>query len=101
VGKEKRMKQIDPKYGIEIRDGEPVIVKATTGEAIPDDEPLILFRARDRHAARMLHYYRDLCCQDACTEFHMRGITNRINAFENFALEHGDRMKQPGVTRGL
>lgn len=94
------MKVIDPKYAIEIRNGDPVIVKAATGEAIPDDEPLILFRSRDRHARRMLHYYRDLCCQDACTEFHMRGITTRIEAFEKFAEEHPERMKQPGVTMG-
>jgi hypothetical protein len=42
------MKLIDPKYGIEIRDGEPVM--AATGEAVPADEPLILFEARDWNA---------------------------------------------------
>jgi hypothetical protein len=94
---EEVMKAIDPKYSI---DGEH-IVKTATGERIPDDEPLILFRARDRHAARMLHYYRGLCRQDECTEFHMRGIKNRIDAFEQFAREHGERMKQPGITKGL
>ena len=39
-------------------------------------------------AARMLRYYRDLCAQDGCTEFHMRGITNRIDAFEQFQELH-------------
>lgn len=95
------MKLIDPKYAIEAREGELVIVKAATGEAVPDDEPLILFRARDRHALRMLQYYRTLCLVDGCTDFHMAGIDNRIGAFETFAAEHPERLKQPGITRGL
>ena len=51
------MKLIDPKYGIIIENQTPVIVKAATKEPIPGDEPLILFRARDRHAVPMLRYY--------------------------------------------
>ena len=39
------MKLIDSKYAIEMHMGEQLIVKAATGEPIPDDEPLILFRA--------------------------------------------------------
>ena len=95
------IKPIDPKYGIMIQSDGPVIVKTATGEPIPPDEPMILFRARDRHAALMLRYYLDLCRQDECTDFHIRGINNRIDAFEQFAEEHGERMKQPGITRGL
>ena len=95
------MKLIDPKYGIEVRDGEPFIVKAATGEAIEDGEPLILFRARDRNAESMLHFYRGLCAADGCTEFHMEGIQNRVDTFEQFKREHPERMKQPGITRGL
>ena len=95
------MKSIDPKYAMEVINGDPVLVKASTGEAIPRDEPLILFRARDRHASAMLRYYRDLCQQDVCTDFHMAGIDNRIAAFEAFAKDNPERMKQPGITRGL
>ena len=89
------MLKIDPKYSVV---GDQIVNLA--GVPIPEDEPLILFRARDRHAARMLHYYRDLCSQDGCTEFQMRGITNRVDAFEAFRQEHPDRMKQPGITKG-
>ena len=108
-----QIKPIDPKYGIamlhrysqdsptEFGHHEPVIVKTATGEPIPDDEPLIIFRGRDRHALQMLRYYRELCAQDLCTDFHMNGINNRIEAFDKFAREHAERMKQPGITKNL
>src|SRR5690349_952879 len=97
------IKPIDPKYGVEwFGDGsEPTLVKSRTSVAIPEDEPLILFRARDRNAIRMLLFYRDLCIDDGCTPEHIAGIDNRLAAFEQFAREHPERMKQPGITRGL
>lgn len=91
------MTTIDPKYSIDIRDGVPVIVNSLTGAAIPDDEPLILFRGRDRNALRMLQEYRRLCVEDRCTPEHIAGIDNRIEAFVMFRQEHPDRMKQPGA----
>lgn len=95
------MKAIDPKYGIRIIEGQSVIAKTSTGEPIPDDEPLILFRARDYLALDMLRYYRSIALADGCTGFHMDGIDNRIAAFEKFRSDHPERMKQPGITRGL
>ncbi len=95
------MQPIDPKYGVDWLDGEVKIIKIATREPIPDDEPLILFRARDHHAIAMLRYYRNLCANDGCTDFHMKGIDNRLSAFEEFAVNHPERMKQPGITKGL
>lgn len=89
-------RQIDPKYSIT---GDLEIVNLT-GVPIPDDEPLILFRARDRNALKMLYFYRRLCEADGCTDFHMTGTWNRIEAFEKFREEHPERMKQPGITKG-
>lgn len=89
------MRQIDPKYRIE---GEQIL--NLTGVPIPVDEPLVLFRARDRNALAMLRHYRLLCEEDLCTEFHMDGIDNRIAAFAEFKQRHPERMKQPGVTKG-
>ncbi len=71
-----------------------------SGVPIPDDEPLILFRARDRLALLALRHYHRLSQVDGCTDFKLDGITNRIEAFEAFAKEHPERMKQPGITRG-
>ena|SRR5581483_7043240 len=92
---------IDPKYGIEIRDGKPVLVKTKTGEPIPEDEPLILFRGRDQNALHgALTPYEKRCEADGCTDFHLEGIRNRINAFLDFKCDFPERMKQPGITRG-
>ncbi len=88
-------RQIDPKYKI---DGDEIV--NASGVAIPLDEPLILFRGRDRNALQMLREYRRLCVIDNCNDFHLAGIDNRIAAFEKFTLEHPERMKQPGITRG-
>lgn len=114
-------KPIDPKYGIRI---EPTtcephlfahtsavldqildtcrvqIVKSSSGEPIPDEEPLILFRGRDRLAVEMLRHYRALAVADGCTQFHLDGIDNRIEQFDTFARAYPERMKQPGITRG-
>ncbi len=101
------MRQIDPKYSIQlVRSGEGVeheesqIVNAS-GVPIPPEEPLMLFRARDRLALRMLRYYRQLAVEDGCTEFHLQGIDNRIAAFTDFVRKYPEKMKQPGITRGL
>jgi hypothetical protein len=95
--------QIDPKYGVgQDDDGAVHIVKIATGEPIPPDEPRVLFRARDRLALiGALVPYRTECRADDCTEFHMRGIQNRIDAFYEFQRDNPARMKQPGCTRGL
>jgi hypothetical protein len=90
------MKVIDPKYHIE----NETIVKTLTGEPVPDDEPLILFRARDRLALPMLRIYKVLSQMDGCSEYHMNGVNTMINVFLDFSIKHPDRMKQPGITQG-
>jgi hypothetical protein len=94
------VRAIDPKFHIEQRDGEITIVKSSNGIEIPVNEPLMLFRARDRLALPMLRVYRDLCIADGCNDFQMAGIDNRIAAFEAFQKERPEQMKQPGITRG-
>lgn len=100
--KEEEMKQIDPKYKIKAEGRGFIKIEIVNGSdvPIPDDEPLMLFRARDRNALAMLEEYRRLCVLDNCTDFHMAGIQNRIQAFRAFAEQHPERMKQPGVTKG-
>lgn len=100
---------LDPKYHIQCRfdltefthAASMEIVKTSNGEAIPHDEPVILFRARDMHALPALEYYRDTCQAYGCNQYQLDGIDNRIQAFRLYGETNPDKMKQPGVTRGL
>jgi hypothetical protein len=90
------MRRIDTKFHIE---GEEIL--ASNGVAIPDDEPLFLLRARDHLALPLLKEYQRLCIADGCTDFQLNGIQAIIEVFTDFRNEHPERMKQPGITRGL
>ena len=78
------------------------IVKRSNGDLIPEDEPIFILRARDYLAVPLLLEYRRLCVEDGCTQYHLdlldRGIEEN---FRRFAREHPDRMKQPGITKGV
>ena len=89
------MKRIDNKHHLE---GER-IVKTGNGTPIPDDEPVILFRGRDRLALPTLRFYRELCVQDGCTDFQLESLDSMLSKFEDFALT-SPTMKQPGITKG-
>jgi hypothetical protein len=77
----------EPKY--DAIDGK--IVNRVSGQAIPDDEPVFVIRARDRHALMALRFYRDLCQDTGHIDF----VEKRIVQFSNFKLNHPDRMKEP------
>lgn len=91
------MKVIDPKYHIEAER----IIKTSNGEPIPDDEPMILFRARDVLALDMLKEYLYLSVKAGCVGYQLLGVAERISVFESFAFRNPNRMKQPGITEGL
>jgi hypothetical protein len=90
------MRQLDGKFAI---DGDNII-KISNGEKIPDDEPVMLFRARDYLVLDLLWDYARASRLDGCTDYHLAGVRERIKAFERFKKEHPERMKQPGITRG-
>ena len=75
----------EPKYGI--RNGR--IVNRRTGEAIPDDEPVFVLRAKDRLAIRALTAYFS-AVEDPR---HAQAVTARIKDFKRFAREHPERLK--------
>lgn len=77
------------------------IVKSTNEQSVPDEEPLILFRGRDHLAIPLLAYYAQLCKIDGCNDFQMDSINRVALRFREFAEQYPERMKQPGVTRGL
>jgi hypothetical protein len=77
----------EPKY--EIRDGK--IVNRSSGEAIPDDEPIMIFRARDKHAHGAIMDYFRRCSNTQ----HAEVVLARAAQFAEFADDHPDRMKEP------
>lgn len=103
-------KRIDNKHSmLVVRDnvtdslGTPYLAKRLengTFQAIPEEEPVILFRARDKLALPMLEYYRQLCKLDGCTDFQLASMDDMIRRFREFA-DTSDTMKQPGITRGM
>jgi len=78
----------EPKYKV---NEEGALVNRQSGEVIPGDEPVFIFRARDVHAADVLMYYSRL----AKDEKHKEAIRTRAAQFSNWALMHKDRMKEP------
>ncbi len=88
--------RIDNKHSIE---GEKII-KTSNGVPMPDDEPRMLFRGRDRLALPMLLYYRDLCVKDGCNDYQLGNLDVMIKEFSDF-FHNSPTMKQPGITRGV
>ncbi len=67
------------------------IMNRATCEAIPDNEPVFILRAKDKNAALVIAYYKNLCRNDN----HKEVIKDRLHQFVNFAHEHPELMKEP------
>lgn len=91
------MRIIDLKHHVE----NDQIIKTGNGQPIPEEEPLSLFRARDYLALPLLEHYRKLCVADGCNDFQLGQVDELIARFRKFAADYPERMKQPGITRGL
>ena len=66
-----------------------------SGVPIPDDEPIFIFRAKDRLAVRILTAYFSAIENPE----HASAVAARLEDFKRFAKEHPERMKDPD-TRG-
>lgn len=77
----------ESKYGI--RNNR--LYNRATGQYIPEDEPVFIFRGRDRFASQVIQYYADGCAN----EEHKQAVYARVVQFIEFATEHSDRMKDP------
>jgi len=77
----------DPKYGIK----EGKICNIATGKPIPDDEPIMIFRAKDDLAAQVIAYYENL----VATGEHKAAVASRIADFNKFKRDHPERVKSP------
>lgn len=77
----------EPKY---TTDGHSIVNRAS-GEAIPPDEPVFVFRGRDIHAREALEAYACVLTPGA----HRDAVVARIADFAGFAYAHPERMKAP------
>ena len=77
----------DAKYAIDTGK----FVNRESGEEIPDDEPVFIFRARDMHAHNALAYYKTLCTNID----HQAAIKKQLDRFLDFAMDYPQRMKEP------
>lgn len=76
------------------------LVKTSNNQPVPEDEPLVIIRGRDRLAIPALEHYRELAVADHCNDYMLQRIDTDFDLFRAFKIAHPERMKQPGVTRG-
>jgi len=85
----------DPKYSI--RNNR--LINAERNEDIPEDEPVFLLRARDMHGLdgvfRYMDTIRHAVGQGDVWPAHLEAVRRRVADFEQFRLNHPERMKQP------
>ena len=75
------------------------IVKRSTGEPIPEDEPVFMLRGRDILAIATIRVYLSAALAYPCTEEHCQAVERVLERFYEFRKLHRDRMKEPGITR--
>jgi hypothetical protein len=84
-------KDQEPKYMIVATTDGYRLANRASEEVIPDDEPVMIFRARDRHAHEaILNYARN--CENA---HHAAVVMERARQFADFAEKNPERMKEP------
>lgn len=74
--------------------------KVTTEHGnIPDDEPVIVFRARDVRTRGVLAHYLKLCEQGGSPVRHLRLVAEQLARFTRWQEENPDRVKEPDSER--
>lgn len=66
---------------------------------IPDDEPVIVFRARDRQLPTTLQAYWELCEASGSPQRHLGLISDTIVRVRAWQREHPDQVRQPDSER--
>lgn len=66
---------------------------------IPADEPVIVFRARDRHLPAVLAYYHMLCMLHASPMRHLRLIAETTRGVQGWQDDNHDKVRTPDSER--
>jgi hypothetical protein len=83
------MRKIDGKYQTS---GD---ITKLDGTPIPEDEPLILFRAHDKLLVPLLEKYNELCINAGCHEGQINLMNQRINEIKTWQAANQDKLKVP------
>jgi hypothetical protein len=81
---------IDGKYGH---------VTLEHGAHIPDDEPVIVFRAKDATTLRLLAYYMLLCIKAGSPRRHLNLILNTIETVRAWQEAYGTKVPDSETSR--
>lgn len=66
---------------------------------IPDDEPVIIFRARDVTTPDLLAYYLMRCVKKGSPTRHLEIILSTINTFRDWQNSNPDKVRVPDSER--
>lgn len=83
------MRQIDGKYKTS---GD---LTKLDGTPLPEDEPLILFRAHDKLLVDLLTYYAKLCKDAGSPDQQLTLLQKRIDEIKAWQSAHQDQLKVP------
>lgn len=85
----------EPKYMIVDEHGNELpdarIANRATGQTIPDEEPILIVRGKDRHAPGFIAGYVDRCENVD----HQHAVRARLGVFDQFQADHPERVKEP------
>lgn len=74
--------------------------KVTTEHGdIPDDEPVIVFRGRDKMVPAMLRFYLDMCAENGSPQRHLDLVQRSAANIIQWQVEHSDQARQPDSER--
>lgn len=88
----------DPKY--DFQDGR--VISLSSGEPIPEDEPVMVFRARDLFSEDAIRGYLAAIAKSPQVPLtHVRAVVNRVEAFTEFRSSWPSRLKTPDTPENL
>lgn len=83
------MRQIDVKYKTS---GD---ITKLDGTPVPDDEPLMLFRGRDKLLLELLNRYAELCRDNGSPPEQLEKLQKQVDTIKTWQAAHPDRLKIP------
>lgn len=72
-----------------------MIVNRQSGNIIPDDEPVFIFRARDVFAVEIITEYMRRLMDGNQNKDHISTVQERMEDFIRFREDYPERMKEP------